>query len=251
MSLNFIDKLTQDIENKENNSRLALELACISQLVYQSGIQQQQIVTLRVLDVVAPDGTIKNAIKAKKAARDDTGILLTDDAKHTLKTYLEAMKSKYPDLFKKRKPLFPSYGNVRTLRRHWKKFGVSYEEIRHNGMKAHHIKRQRSGLPISKIYSEGGRLFGITPRQYYAVVADRKMPSGQQVNNGRQMYKLLALLEAAERIDKNDPTAKAEAARLLAEAEQALEKIKSVEMRNRYNAIIDNIKEKVGPLLNP
>jgi hypothetical protein len=111
------------------------------------------------------------------------------------------------------------------------------------------MRRSVSGMLVSKIYVEGGKIFGITPREYYAVIADKKIKSGSCANDDRQIYKLFSLLEKAERIDKSSQTAKNEAATLLSEAKQALEKIINSENRNNYNAIYDDLKTRMQPIL--
>jgi TusA-related sulfurtransferase len=244
-------RLLKDIEESESKKISRSELICITQLVFYSGIIQKEIIRLRVSDVVDADGNIKNAIKTKKILKKKSKgelleIILQDRSRQAISEHLAAMRGKNPSLVMKRKSLFPSYRSERTIKRHWKEFYTNYNEIREGGMKSHYARNAVRSVPLSKIYLSGGKIFRIWPRSYYAAVADKKIRSGIDVNDEKQIHVLLKNLQEAERINPNSPTAQSHASQILDEAREALAKIINERTRHNHSSLVDSIRSKLA-----
>ena len=241
MSNFSIDRLLQQIENTDKKKVSQPELSCITQLVYYSGIRQKEAIDLRVLDVVDANGDVKAIIRNKKIIIDKEPIIFPDQARNAVKAYLTIMKSKNPILVMKRKPLFPTYRTDRTLRRHWELTNTKFSEIREGGIKSHFTREGLNHEVLEKIYKEGSKIYRISPRQFYAVIANKKIQSGQIVYDDRCIVRMLEAWEQIQKINCNSPSAKNDAIKILDEANEAFGKIRNPEHRNNYKSLIDHI----------
>ncbi len=203
-----IDRLLQQIEKTDEKKVSQPELCCITQLVYYSGIRQKEIVDLRVLDVVDVNGDVKAVITNKAIIKKKKPIIFPDQARNAIRVYLAVMERKSPVLIMKRKTLFPTYNDERTLRRHWNKVYTSFSEIREGGMISHFIREGLIHEMLGKIYEKGSEIYRIDPRQFYAVIANKKILSGKDVNDNRCIVKMLESLEQIQKIDRKSPSVK-------------------------------------------
>ena len=245
--MNYIDIIIQDIENTENDYISKEELGCISRLIHNSGIREDEIPALRVQHVIDANGDVKSAITTKKIIRDNGEIQLTDEARDAIAAYQKAMREKDPSLVMKRQPLFPSYKTERTLRRHLEAVGTKYSEIREMGIKNHFARNAFSDGPMTPIYKAGGKIFRIAPREYYAVGSDKKIPYGVEVHDYKQIKRLLDLWEQAQRLDSNDPNANSQANEILQQAYTAFNRIKIKNNRENYKPLLDTIYAELFP----
>jgi hypothetical protein len=251
MNLQQFNSLLKNIQKSKAAKISRPELICITQLVFYSGVLEKEINGLQVSDVIDAGGNVKDVVKSKKVlSKKSKGniveIILTVHAKSAIDGYLAEMKQKNPTLVMKRKPLFPSYNDNRKLRRHWKDFSTNFTEIRQGGMKFYYTSNISSGTPLSQTYLEGGELFRVTPRDYYAVVSNKKIRSGKDVHDEKQIDDLLKQLENAERIGPNSPMAQSQAAEILHKANKALAKIINHRTRRDYASIVSNIAKKLA-----
>jgi site-specific recombinase XerD len=236
-----INHLLQQIVKTDEKKVSQPELSCITQLVYYSGIRQKEIVDLRVLDVVDANGDVKTVIRNKIIITDKEPIIFPDQARNVIGAYLAIMESKNPILVMKRKPLFPTYRTDRTLRRHWEKIHIKFSEIREGGIKSHFTRESLNHDVLEKIYKEGSKIYRISPRQFYAVIANKKIQSGQIVYDDRCIVRMLEAWEQIQKINCNSPSAKNDAIKILDEANEAFGKIRNPEHRNNYESLIDHI----------
>jgi len=239
----LIDRLLQQIEKTDPKKVCRAELCCITQLVYYSGIRQEEVVKLHVLDVVDANGDVEAVISNKAIIKKEKPIILPDQARNAIRTYLTITESKNPILVMKRRTLFPTYNNARTLRRHWGKVYTTFSEIREGGMISHFTRESLKHEVRGNIYKDGGKIYRINPRQYYAVVMGKKIQSGKDVNDNRCIDKMLESWEQIQKINCNSPSAKTDAANILAEANEACEKIQKPEHRDNYESLIDRISK--------
>jgi len=237
-----INHLLKQIEKTDEKKVSQPELNCISQLVYYSGIRQKEVVILRVLDVVDVNGDVKVGITNKAIIKKEKQIIFPDQARNVVRAYLTIMESKNPILVMKRKPLFQTYNNERTLKHHWNKVYTSFSEIREGGMLSHFTRKNLKHEVLGQIYKEGSKIYRISSRQYYAVVAGKKIQSGKDVNDHRCIVKILESSEKIEKIDNKSPSANNDVTKLLAEANEAFEKIRNPENKNNYKSLIDDIR---------
>ena len=129
-------KLFQQIRDNSKNSFQAIQLECISKLVFFGGVQRQLIPKLQIRDVFDGNGKPLNKItklKSDKITKFKKPIILNDEMKSALETYFNDLKSHCSSFINRTKPLFPNYRTVRKLRLHWKKFGTSYGQIKRDG----------------------------------------------------------------------------------------------------------------------
>jgi hypothetical protein len=240
LNSNEFDDLIQDIENTTIKTISVAQLVCITRLVYFSGIQQQEVPELRVLDVIDSSGNVKASIK-----KGSKPIILRQQAQAAIIAYLDGIRKRNPSLAMKRKPLFPAYKNTKKLQRDWAKFYTYYREIHKSGIKHHFLKRSKTGMPKMKIYEEGAEIFRITPRQYYARAEDKERPSGQYINDQKCMSILWKALERAESIDRKSPSAKKIADDILRDARAAVAKTQSSTSRQQHSYLFKTIIEKL------
>ncbi|WP_319408724.1 hypothetical protein [uncultured Desulfosarcina sp.] len=245
--MKYIDIIIQDIENTENNHISKEELGCISRLIHNSGIREDEIPVLRVQHVIDANGDVKSAITTKKIIRDNGEIQLTDESRDAIAAYQKAMREKDPSLVMKRQPLFPSYKTERTIRRHLKAVGTKYSEIREMGIKNHFARNAFSDGPITPIYKAGGKIFRIAPREYYAVGADKKIPYGVEVHDDKQIIRLLDLWGQAQRLDSNDPNANSQANEILQQAYTAFNRIEIKKNRENNKILLETIYVELSP----
>jgi hypothetical protein len=108
----------------------AEQLVCITRLVYLCGIQRQEIPQLTVGDVLDQKGNVVNSISKFRKP-----LPLNEWGKAELSAQLEDLAERDPRLSEPSARLFPDYPNVKKLYRHWKKVGIFYWEILHEGIK--------------------------------------------------------------------------------------------------------------------
>ena len=187
-----IDKcleIIDEIELGAKNSLEGLQLTCISKLVLHSGLRQYEIPKLRVKDIIS-----KNGIVAKSIDRFKNEIFFNDEAVRAVQHYFNEMNAKNHLLSKRKSPLFPSYRNVEKLKRHWKKAGITFAEIRKVGYHLFNMKARNQGVTDIAILEQGARQLSVTPRQVRAVVTGKKIMPGKT----RKDIELLEMLKNAE-----------------------------------------------------
>lgn len=234
-----------DIENRINAAPMKAthraELICISHVVFYSGIRMDEIGRLKVGDVIDQSGMIRDVVK-----KFEKELFLTSQVKNTIEEYYSEMKRQRPAQALRRKPFFPTYHNQRTLRRHWQNVNTGYNEIRQAGIKNHFATVQSNSQLLGTLYKKGSERFRLSSRQYQAIVHDKKIPSGTEINDDRCIETLLSLFDKAERIRANGPVAKSEAEKILKEAQEAVGYIKSDKTRKSYSSIIPQLKSRLS-----
>jgi len=194
-----------------------------------------------VFDVVDANGDVKVGITKKAIIKKEKPIIFPDQARNVIRAYLAVMENRSPILIMKRKTLFPTYNDERTLRRHWDKVYTTFSEIREGGMISYCTRRNRNSEPLLPIYIEGSKIYRISPRQYYAVIANKKILSGKDVNDNRCIVKMLESWEQIQKIDRKSPSARKDAANILFEANESFKKIQKTEHHDSYKSLIDHI----------
>ena len=121
-------ELFQGIRDNSKNKLLGIQLECISKLVFFGGVQRRQIPKLKVRDVFDGNGRPLDKIKNSKKE-----IILNDEMKRALEDYFKKLKSRRSSKANRNSPLFSDYRYDGKLRRHWKKFGTSYGQIKRDG----------------------------------------------------------------------------------------------------------------------
>ena len=122
-------QLFQQIRENSKNSFHGIQLECISKLVFFGGVQRQLIPKLKVGDAIDRDGKAREEITTKSKKE----IILNDEMKRALEDYFIDLKSRCSTYTNRTRPLFPNYSYDGILRRHWKKFGTSYSQIKRDG----------------------------------------------------------------------------------------------------------------------
>ncbi len=128
MSPNTLERYTELFQRIRDNSKTKLhgfQLECISKMVFYGGVQRQLIRKLKVCDVF--DGNGRPLDKITKFKKE---IPLNDEMKRALEDYFIDLKSRCSSYTNRTRPLFPDYRYDLKLRRHWKKFGTSYTQIK-------------------------------------------------------------------------------------------------------------------------
>jgi hypothetical protein len=206
-----------------------------------------EIGQLKIRDVIDQRGSVRSEIK--KIENTKKKLLFTKEVKKALDDYYSEMRRQRPTLSLRRKPLFPSYQKERTLRRHWKIFNTGYNEIRHAGIKNHFLVEQSNFPSLGNLYINGSERYQLSTRQYYAIVQDKHICSGAQKNDEQCIENLLSLIEQAEHIQSDSPTAKNNAEEILNKAHEYVNRIKSDELRNSHRSVIPLLKENLSQLL--
>jgi hypothetical protein len=88
----------------------------------------------------------------------------------------------------------------------------------------------------------------VTTRQFRAVVTGNKIPAGVPVDN-RCVDEILMLLEKAEGLDKSAPTASESAHSIMDEFEEYLNRIRSDDVREKYEGLRFRFEELLRPYL--
>jgi site-specific recombinase XerD len=131
MSPNTLERYTELFQRIIKNSKTSfhgIQLECITKLVFFGGVQRKQIRKLKVHDVFDGNGRPLDKIKNSKKE-----IILNDEMKRALEDYFKELKSRRSSKAKRKSFLFPNYSYDGKLRRHWKKFGTSYSQIKRDG----------------------------------------------------------------------------------------------------------------------
>jgi hypothetical protein len=165
---------------------------------------------------------------------------LNREAKNAVLKYYAEMKQKRPFQALRRKQLFPTLQNQKTLNRHWKKVETQYAKIQKAGRKHHFESNQSDSRSLGRIYKNGAEQFRISARQYQAVILNKRIPPGR--DNDRQCTDaLLELLEKADFLKAGTPTAKLEAEEILRKAQEFVNRIKDVEVRDDWKKITSSL----------
>lgn len=209
------------------------ELICISKLVFYSGIKMGEIGKLTVRDMIDQSGGVRDAVE-----KFEKQLPLNTEAKNAIERYYAEMKRQRPTQTLRRRLLFPSYQNPRTLSRHWMKVNTGYAEIREAGIKYHFASSQAELGTLGGLYKKGSDLFRISDRQYQAVVSKKKIPSGTAANDQRCISNLLELSDKAEKLQSKNPTAESDAKDILKEAHKTLNKMAHVGFQGRDMIIV-------------
>ena len=220
------------------------QLACISKLVFYCGVQAKEIPELRIRDVIGKDGEIICKIKVK-GARD---INLNGAAFGAVREYVADLLQKRPSLIQSHERLFPGYPNIDKLKRDWKRFGLNYRIIKEAGYVHYRDSERRKGTSDALINKKGAEQLRVTTRQFRAVVTGNKIPAGVPVDN-RCVEEIMMLLEKAERLNKEAPNAAEIARSIMDEFEEYLNRIRSDEVREKYEGLRFRFEELLGPYL--
>jgi hypothetical protein len=211
------------------------QLACISKLVFYCGVKEREVPKLLIRDVLDIDSNIITEIH-----KFEKPVFLTDEIAESIARHIDEMSSRNPSLVKRRSPLFPAYQNARKLRRHWQSFDTTCTKIHHAGIHYYYQRRLTDGVPKGQIYESGSLQKRISERQFQAVALNQKIPAGRSVDD-RCVDEIWGLIEQAERMNKNDPNAKKEARRILAEFNKTVRKIRSTKLRQLYTSLRSNL----------
>jgi hypothetical protein len=204
------------------------ELTCISNLVFYTGIRVGEIGQLNICDVIDESGGVRDVVE-----KFERQLPLNREAKNAVSKYYAEMKQKHPFQALRRNQLFPTLQNQKTLNRHWKKVETQYAKIQKAGRKHHFESNQSDSRSLGRIYKNGAEQFRITARQYQAVILNKRIPPGR--DNDRQCTDaLLELLEKADFLKAGTPTAKLEAEEILRKAQEFVNRIKDVELRDNW-----------------
>ena len=141
-------ELFQRIRDNSKNSFQAIQLECISKLVFFGGVQRQLIPKFQIRDVF--DGNGKALDKIKNSKKE---LILNDEMKRALEDYFKDLKSHCSSFTNRTRPLFPNYRTVRKLRLHWMKFGTGYSQIKRDGelyKEAEEQRRREENIRINR-----------------------------------------------------------------------------------------------------
>jgi hypothetical protein len=178
--------------------------------------------------VIDESGGVRNVVE-----KFERQLRLNREAKNAVLKYYAEMKQKRPFQALRRNQLFPTLQNQKTLNRHWKKVETQYAKIQKAGRKHHFESNQSDSRSLGRIYKNGAEQFRISARQYQAVILNKRIPPGR--DNDRQCTDaLLELLEKADFLKPGTPTAKFEAEEILRKAQEFVNRIKDVELRDNW-----------------
>ena len=126
-------ELFQQIRENSKTSFHGFQLECISRLVFFGGVQRQLIPKFQIRDVFDGNGKPLNKItklKSDKITKFKKPIILNDEMKRALEDYFKDLKFRCSSYTNRTSRLFRDYRYDLKLRRHWKKFGTSYTQIK-------------------------------------------------------------------------------------------------------------------------
>jgi hypothetical protein len=220
------------------------QLACISKLVFYCGVQAKEIPELRIRDVLGKDGKIIRKIKIE-GGRD---INLNGAAFKAVQDYVANLRQRRPSLMQGHERLFPGYPNIDKLKRDWKRFGTDCRSIKEAGYVHYRDSERQKGTRAPLIYKKGAEQLRVTERQFRAVATGNKIPAGVPVDN-RCVDEIMMLLEKAESLDKGAPDAAEIARSIMNEFEECLNRIRSDEVRERYDGFRPRFVKMLRPYL--
>jgi hypothetical protein len=244
-----MNKFILEIENKILAAAMKpihrSELTCISHLVFFTGIRVGEIGQLNIRDVIDQNGSVRDVVE-----KFEKKLPLNREAKNAISKYYAEMKDKRPSQALRRNPLFPTYQDQKTLNRHWKKVETGYAKIQKAGRKHHFKSNYSESERLGRIYKKGSEQFRITPRQYQAVVQNKRIPPGR--DNDRQCTDaLMELNEKAGYLQAGTPTAKFEAEEILRKFQEIADRIKDDELRNNWKKVTSSLQEQLSKHLQP
>jgi integrase len=220
------------------------QLSCISKLVFYCGVQAKEIPELRIRDVIGKDGEIIRKIKVK-GVRD---INLNGAAFKAVQDYIADLRQKRPSLIQSHERLFPGYPNIDKLKRDWKRFGLNYRIIKEAGYVHFRDSERQKGTSDALINNKGAEQLRVTTRQFRAVATGHKIPAGVPIDN-RCVDEIMRLYGQAERLNKRAPNAAESAHSIMDEFEECLNRIRSDEVRERYEGLRFRFEELLRPYL--
>jgi hypothetical protein len=220
------------------------QLSCISKLVFYCGVQAKEIPELRIRDVIGKDGEIIRKIKVK-GGRD---INLNGAAFGAVREYVADLHQRRPSLTHDQERLFPGYPNIDKLKRDWKRFGLNYRIIKEAGYVHYRDSERQKGTSDALIYKKGAEQLRVTTRQFRAVVTGNKIPAGVPIDN-RCVDIIIRLYCEAERLDKSASNAAESAHSIMDEFEECLNRMRSDEVRERYDGFRPRFVKMLRPYL--
>jgi len=226
--LDFFDRIETGLKTEFEGK----QLACISKLVFYCGVQAKEIPELRIRDVIGKDGEILHKINIKGAKE----INLNGAAFEAVREYVAELRKRRPSLTQGQKRLFPGYPNVDKLKRDWKRFGTDCRSIKEAGYFHYRHSERRKGTSDALINKKGAEQLRVTTRQFRAVVTGNKIPAGVPIDN-RCVDEIMRLYGQAERLNKSAPNAAESAHSIMDEFEECLNRIRSDEVREKYEGL--------------
>jgi integrase len=220
------------------------QLVCISKLVFYCGVQAKEIPALRIRDVIGKDGEILRKINIKGAKE----INLNGAAFEAVREYVAELRKRRPSLTQGQKRLFPGYRNIDKLKRDWKRFGTDCRSIKEAGYVHYRDNERQKGTSDALINKKGAEQLRVTTRQFRAVVTGNKIPAGVPIDN-RCVDEIMRLYGQAERLDKSAPNASESAHSIMDEFEECLNRIRSDEVRERYDGFRPRFVKMLRPYL--
>jgi hypothetical protein len=142
--------------------------------------------------------------------------------------------------------LFPGYPNIDKLKRDWKRFGLNYRIIKEAGYVHYRDSERRKGTSDALINKKGAEQLRVTTRQFRAVVTGNKIPAGVPVDN-RCVDEIVRLYGEAQNLDKSAPNVSEIAHSIIDEFEECLNRIRSDDVRERYEGLRFRFEELLGP----
>mgnify|MGYP006300089059 CR=1 FL=1 len=217
------------------------QLACISKLVFFCGIRAKEIPALKIGDVIGKDDQIVREIKIK----DAKSIHLNGAAFEAMQGYIADLRQRNSAFMQAGKPPFPSYRNVDKLKRDWRRFGLNYRTIKEAAYVHFLANERQKGTPDARIYKKGTRQLRVTARQFRAVATFNKIGPGEPVDN-RMAREIMMLLEQAENLNKDVVDAEKTARDIMEGYEERLKRIRSDEVRERYEGFRSRFEKLLG-----
>jgi integrase len=236
--LDLFDRIETGLKTKFEGK----QLVCISKLVFYCGVQAKEIPELRIRDVIGKDGEIIRKIKVN-GARD---INLNGAAAEAVRKYVADLRQRRPSLMQAKERLFPDYPNIDKLKRDWKRLGTDCRSIKEAGYIHFRDSERRKGTSDALINKKGAEQLRVTTRQFRAIATGNKIPAGVPVDN-RCVAEIMMLLEQAEGLKKEAPNASEIAHSIMYEFEGCLNRIRSDDVRERYEGLRFRFEELLGP----
>lgn len=218
------------------------QLACISKLVFYCGVQAKEIPGLRIQDVIDKGGEILRKISIKGVKE----INLNGAALEAVRKYVDDLRQKRPSLMQGQERLFPDYPNIDKLKRDWKRLGTDCRSIKEAGYVHYRDSERRKGTRDALINKKGAEQLRVTTRQFRAVVTGNRIPAGRPVDN-RCAGEIMRIYEEAELLNKSAPNAAETARGMMKRFEGCLNRIRSDDVRERYEGLRSRFEELLGP----
>jgi hypothetical protein len=246
MDMSDLQSFVQLFDRMEADSSLKgaeRQLTYIAKLVFYCGVKEGEIPELTIRDVIDNDGNIIRTIR-----KFDKPITLTDELAECIARHIKEMGSRNPSFIKRRSLLFTAYPNTKKIKRHLKSFGTTYTQIHHAGIHYYYRKGLVAGRSRGWIYESGSRQKRISEREFQAVATGNKIPAGLPVDN-RCVEEIVRIYEEAQNLDKSAPNASEIAHSKMDEFEENLNKIRSDDVRKRYEGLRFRFEELLRPYL--